>query len=500
MKKNFLYIFCLLSAFSFWGCSKDGNYPGGTVSSYISMFDLRDIYQGKDIVITKENTFGPDKIAGTVISDHSGGNIPAGLLVLQDSRRLGQLRGIAVALGNEAANYVPGDSVVIKVDGKKLQRVNGILQITGVSASDVTKVASGKIVEPIVVKSNLVIDKPGNYESTLISFTKVGFDPTYPPTETYLGNKTINDGFGNSILHTEATAPFANKVLPYSSNFTGIAFSNEEGKATLWPRSEADIQVLSATPPKVAPLVITGFLVDPLGTDTNYEYVQLRATRDINFTETPFAVVTTNNAGANTPTGFPTAGWATGDLRTYKINLTTGTVLKGEYIYIGAIKKIWGAGSTDISNSKWYGKMYSNVSGDGFGTKTTNLLANSGNVAGIAVFDKIDIEESTLPVDLIFYGGGGQIYTPGPPEKGYRVTNTDYYDEKNPITLVDQPFYAQGSNTGKFAFPPATNFVKLVGTYNRTSGRWTSSRLQTNVVMNAAATVALIEGGVTIED
>ena len=105
-----------------------------------------------------------------------------------------------------------------------------------------------------------------------------------------------------------------------------------------------------------------------------------------------------------------------------------------------------------------------------------------------------------LPVDLIFYGGGGQIFSPGPPEKGYRVTNTDYYDEKNPITLVDQPFYAQGSNTGKFAFPPATNFVKLVGTYNRTSGRWTSSRLQTNVAMSATATVALIEGGVTIEE
>ncbi|MBK7291137.1 MAG: hypothetical protein IPI78_13420 [Chitinophagaceae bacterium] len=56
-----------------------------------------------------------------------------------------------------------------------------------------------------------------------------------------------------------------------------------------------------------------------------------------------------------------------------------------------------------------------------------------------------------------------------------------------------------GSNTGKLSFPPATNFVQLGGTYNITSGRWTSARTLNPIVLTASATVALIEGATTIE-
>lgn len=127
-------------------------------------------------------------------------------------------------------------------------------------------------------------------------------------------------------------------------------------------------------------------------------------------------------------------------------------------------------------------------------------MANSGNGAGIAVFDVINVDASTIPVDVIFYGGGGSLYTPGPPARGYRITNTDYYDEKNANTLAEQPFFNQGSNTGKFAFPPAANYAKLGGTYNRTTGRWTTARIQVPVVLTATSTVAAIEGGTTIEE
>jgi hypothetical protein len=225
----------------------------------------------------------------------------------------------------------------------------------------------------------------------------------------------------------------------------------------------------------------------------------LIATKDIDFSVTPYSIVTTNNAGASTPTGFPANGWATGDLRTYKLNLASGTVQKGQYLYVGAHKNIWGLGSTDISSSKWFGKRYNVIDGDGFGTKTANLLANSGNAAGVAVFDKTNVEAASVPVDVVFYGGGGSLYTAGPPERGYRITNTDYYDEKNPTTLADQPYFAQGSNIGKFAFPPATNFVQFEGTYNITTGRWTKARTQKPVVLTTTSTVSAIEGGVTLE-
>ncbi|MBK7291136.1 MAG: hypothetical protein IPI78_13415 [Chitinophagaceae bacterium] len=60
------------------------------------------------------------------------------------------------------------------------------------------------------------------------------------------------------------------------------------------------------------------------------------------------------------------------------------------------------AGSTDISSSMWFSKMYATVDGDDFGTKTTNLLANSGNAAGIAIFDKTAVDVTTIPIDVIF--------------------------------------------------------------------------------------------------
>jgi hypothetical protein len=104
------------------------------------------------------------------------------------------------------------------------------------------------------------------------------------------------------------------------------------------------------------------------------------------------------------------------------------------------------------NTSKWFTKLYASEAGDGFGTSTTNLLANSGNAAGIALFDRTDVDEESVPIDVIFYGGGGSVFTAGPPPRGYRITNTDYYDVQNPSTLEEQPFYAQGSNTTKIRF------------------------------------------------
>jgi len=500
MKKAHYYITLLLAIVFIAGCKKEGNYPGGVVSPYIALLDLRDLYKGQDVALTKDNMFGAQKIAGVVTSDHSGKNIPAGLLVMQDSRRLGQLRGISIALGADAASYLPGDSIIVDVEGAMLKRENGMLKLTGITTSKITKVASGRPLAPLVVKANQILTSPTLYESVFVSIAKAGFDPSYPAGSTYAGDKTINDGFGNITLHTEATASWANKVLPFLSNFSGIVFLANDGTPQLWPRLESDIIILSATAPKIAPIVITGFLTDPAGTDGNYEYIQLLATKNIDFSVTPFSIVTSNNAGASVA---PASGWATGAARTYKINLTSGTVSAGQYFYVGANKNIWGAGSTDISGAKWFGKMYGTVAGDDFGTATTNLLANSGNGAGIAVFDKTTVDASTIPVDVIFFGGNGPLYTAGPPQQGYRITNTDYYDEKNPTTLADQPYFTQGSNTGKFAFPTVVSgvggyFAKLGGKYNKSTGRWTSARSLTNTLLTTTSQLSDLETGGTV--
>src|SRR5690606_15544312 len=71
------------------GCKRESDYLGGTPSSYIPNFDLRKLYQGQDVVLDAAMMRGATMVRGQVISDHSGNNLPAGLLILQNSRMVG---------------------------------------------------------------------------------------------------------------------------------------------------------------------------------------------------------------------------------------------------------------------------------------------------------------------------------------------------------------------------------------------------------------------------
>jgi len=481
-------------------CKKD-TYPGGKLSPIIGLLDIKHLYKGKDVTLTKDNMIGAHQITGVVVSEHSGGNLPHGLLVMQDSRRLALLRGISISLGDAAANYHPGDSIVVEVEGGILKRVDGILEITGLTGSAITKVSSGNAIPLNRVTSDKILANPDDYESTLAVVVKGGFDPLPAPTDVLAGDKTLNDGFGNLMLHTDAGASFANTLAPVIANFYGITFNKlgSEGQLTpqFYMRTGDDVVVLSSTI-EITPVLITGFLNDPApSNDGNYEYIQLMATRDIDFSVTPFALVTTNNANASKPAGFPAAGWATGVVRTYKFNLDAGKVSKGSFFYVGGTSKVInGPGSADMSNSNWIGSFnYSTTDGKGFGSKTGNLLANSGNAFGMAVFADSAVTVNSRPVDVIFIATGGSLYTAGPPAQGYRITNTDFYDVINPITLEAQPFYRQGSNTISFSYiSGAGMFNMLGGVYNSALGRWTKARAQTAVVLGATSGVGDIEG------
>ena len=497
MKK--LLIYTLLLTFVL-GCKKD-NYPGSTISPYVAIFDVRGLYKGSDVTLTTANLGGSGMITGVVVSDHSGGNLPAGLLVLQDGRRLGELRGISVPLGDDAAKYVPGDSVIIKVDGAVLKRVNGILEITNVPASAVVKVSSGNFIPVNRVPSNAILADPGDYESTLAVVVKGSFDPLPQPTDVLGGDKVLNDGFGDLTLHTEASATFSNTTAPVSANYYGIVFNAVDGKGQLVPtfrvRTAADVVVLSSTI-TIASAIITGFMSDVKGADQPYEYVQLMATKDIDFSVTPYAVVIINNANASTPAGYPSKGWATGDMRTFKLNLSSGTAAKGTFFYVGGSgKMINGSGSTSMASSNWIRAFdYSLTGGDGFGRATTGLMANSGNAFGMAVFADSVVNVNSVPVDCIFISTGGSLFTAGPPAQGYHIANTDFYDIVNPITLENQPFYREGSNTLSFVYNAADQgfFNMLGGVYSPGLGKWVKARAQNNITLSKSSPVSTIEG------
>ncbi len=510
MKKTFKYILLLTAVVGIlWGCKRDDDYIQSTPSSFISNFDLKKIYKNTDLSLKPELLGGATSIKGVVISDFRSGNSPAGLVILQNSRMVGNgidsVRGMAINIGADASKFIPGDSIHVKIDGKTLKRVDGILQIQGATFTDIEKMASGKIVKTQVVSIGKILSLPNTYESTLVTIGSALVEPEPKTGETFSGNKIINDGSGKATVHTESTAAFASSPILLSGNFTGIPFitsNNNVNNLSLWMRNINDFRF--AVLPKLSPAIISGYLVDPSGADGNYEYIQFLATRDIDFAITPYSVYTTNNAGSTN--AFPTTGWNLGGARTYKFKLTSGKVVKGEYFYVGgAGKTINGAGSTDISSSKWIASVnYTKVPGaDGVGAVTTNLLANSGNAAGIAIFEGTTVTTSTVPMDVIFFGGtGGNFYTAGPPEAGYRITNTDLYSTNNPATGASQGFLGAGTNTTRLGFPSATSFVKLGGTYDATSnssaGKWLISRSVTNVVLNAATPITAIEGGTIV--
>lgn len=516
MKKILINCLLLIAVAAAWsGCDDETPYEGGVPSPSIFTFDLRKIYKEADVVLTTENMAGANSVQGVVVSDYASKNMLAGYLIVQNARNASSgdsIRGIAIAVGAAGANYKLGDLVRVKLEGKTLTRRNGILQVLDVSESDIVKVSSGNTIQTNKATTAAILADPKRYESTQVTIAKATFNPPLGPTGTYSGDKLINDAFGDLILQTDAGATFANEKPNVYANYTGVIVLTADANGKLTPhlrlRSTADAKVL--TPPDPPPFIITGICADPKGSDVNYEYIQFRAVRNINFATENYSVVTTNNAG--TP-GTPPYGWGTGGARTYKINMTSGTVVKGEYFYVGGTQKlINGPGSTPMTSSKWIRAYdYNGLASDllngatpAGGTKTGNLLANSGNASGVAVFKGIVVDISTVPVDVIFIGTGGTIYSAGPPAAGYRITTSDLYDRSDPSTGAPQEFYRAGTNLTGFPYltPGDAGFFQAFGgAYDTGLGKWTKVRSQTGILMTPASTVAEIENvaGVTTE-
>lgn len=501
MKNITTYTFYLLITVFLWACKKD-EYRGGVLSDYVGLFDVRNIYKGNDVVLTKDNMFGATKIAGVVISDHSGNNLPKGLLMLEDMRRLSTVRGISVAIGDAAASYVPGDSVEIYVAGSTLTRVDGILTITNITNDAVQKIASGRPMPVTWLYLNKALANPDDYESSLSVIVKANLFPLAQPGDVLSGDKVVDDTYGRITLHTDPKAEFANNEAPFYSNYVGVLLNsmvNGERVPQFRLRTGSDVRKKTAIS-KGAAAIITGFMSDVVAgaeSDANYEYIQFMATKDIDFTVTPFSVVTTNNAGTSTPIGFPVNNWATGGVRTYKMNLTTGKAKKGTFFYVGGSKKVInGINSTDISAANWVKAFSYGSAGDGFGSGTTNLLANSGNAFGMAIFEGTNVTATSVPIDVVFIGTGGTI---NGDNKGYQVADNDYYDSKHPFYDTDQRFYRSGSNTAAFAYQTADLgiFNRLVGEYSTSLNRWTKVRQQMLDTLTKTSPLSVIESNTT---
>jgi len=509
MKHNKIYTLLLLFTILVGAGCKKNNEAAGTLSPVTSVEDVRALYKGAELTISKGQLMDATKITGTVVSNPDSGNVRTGHVVIQQTAR-NKTRGIILVL-SDAASYKIGDSLSVVIEGSRLVRAEGGLQLTNMAAGAVTKIATGRNRRITITSSYEITQKPDIYESMLVQVSAATINPVPLPADVMAGDKIAVNGADSITVHTETTASFAAVKVPASASFTGIVFAGPQaaGKTTyqIWPRTGADIsdRIAPVDPngPQLGkfPVLITGFVNDSKGSDGNNEYFQFLATRDIDFEKTSMAVVTCTNAGTAAPYAgtAPAGGWATGGGRTYKFNLTTGSVKKGEFFYVGGNnKKINGPNTTDLSSSKWIRSIaYVTNGGDGFGSASSGLLPNSGNAGGIAIFEGTNITETSVPVDVVFFGGTGRTTIFNATDNfGYRIVDNDHYQVKDAAGAADQPFFFQGTNTYIIPHQPTADlgiFVKLGGTYNVGTKLWDVPRAHTFYQMNAASAVTEIE-------
>ena len=165
-------------------------------------------------------------------------------------------------------------------------------------------------------------------------------------------------------------------------------------------------------------MLISEVFVNPAGTDSCKEFVELVATKSIDFSATPYSVIVCNN-GTST-----VRGWKEGKAITYAFEITSGTVKAGDIVYVGgSCMKINGTKLRTINNMT--------TGGDGgIGqANASGVFGNGGGSAdGVAIFDLAlsKIDSMTAPIDALFYGSavGTAINNAG--AAGYQLPNNDF--------------------------------------------------------------------------
>jgi hypothetical protein len=213
-------------------------------------------------------------------------------------------------------------------------------------------------------------------------------------------------------------------------------------------------------------LVISEVYINPPGTDSCKEFVELVATKYINFQQTPYTIIVNNNGNATTQ------GWVAGGTLTYAFEINQGTVSTGQVVYVG------GSCMTPTQNIiKSLNVKY--VNGDG-GIGTANaagVFGNGGaNADGIAVFDKpvSMITSSTVPTDALFWGTGLGTAIVNAGMDGYQLPVNDFYSG------------GKLNSASYFCTDPNADIITCTGVFNTSSNTWITPR---TVAITSSATI-----------
>jgi hypothetical protein len=155
------------------------------------------------------------KITGIVISDRIALNTQSQNLVLQQGNGLA---GIVVrfASATPAHTFNVGDSIDVVLTGGTVAPFGGVLQVSGVSLANATRVSTGKVITPRVATVAQIGSNVAAWESTLVQILNVTISSATSAT-TWSGTTKFTDATGtiDHFTRTGATgATFASVAFP----------------------------------------------------------------------------------------------------------------------------------------------------------------------------------------------------------------------------------------------------------------------------------------------
>ncbi|MFN8155126.1 MAG: hypothetical protein U0Y08_12615 [Bacteroidia bacterium] len=354
-----------------------------------------------------------------------------------------------------------------------------VIVTDAVSCKDTFEITVG---EPSAINLSFSVTQPGcqGYSNGSINLTVSGGTPGYTylwdngaTTEDISGlaaglySVTVTDGHGciqNGFGVVTDPPVFTISLTPTDVTCAGV----NNGTINLTASNDT-----SSTNPG---LLISEFLANPAGSDSSKEWIELIATKNIDFALTPYSVIVANN-GTGT-----TKGWTAGGFLTYAFQISSGTVVPGEVVYVGG-------SNMAITGRKLRVIDVSTIGGDGgIGNASAGgFLGNGGaNADGIAVFNLplSAIDSNTVPVEAIFYGTGIGTALVNAGTDGYTLPVNDKY------------FGGRLQPTSYLAPDPTSLNVLATGTYNKLTGAYAPVRSwsATGVLTDGTSSVSVLTG------
>jgi hypothetical protein len=246
----------IISSLLFTACVKDYNNPAtGVVANTTDIFYVRSAYKGTGVNLTEQHLGGARYTSGVVISDNASGNNEPGTFVMQSvtasaSQAGDIIAGIVVDMGTNATVPSLGDSIRIDILGANIDRKNGRLVLSGITADKINTLAVNSLVIPQSVTLGMLNYSFNNYESTLVA---VHSDVVGQSSATvYSGELILDDHTATATLHTRAGSTFASNNVPANAQFIGIAAYNNAtahdtagAKKTIIMRNSSDVKFAS---------------------------------------------------------------------------------------------------------------------------------------------------------------------------------------------------------------------------------------------------------------